>query len=77
MAKMTKDEFKTWVRENLAMSKADQEEMQSEMQQMKDEVDAVREHDPVLAQKMEAITSAADDLLQYMIQIGKDMGLDQ
>ncbi len=77
MAKMTKDEFKTWVGKNLAMSKAEQKEMENDIQQMKEEIDAVREHDPIMAKKMEAITFAADDFLQYMIQIGKDMGIDR
>ncbi len=44
---------------------------------LKEEIDAVREHDPIMAKKMEAITFAADDFLQYMIQIGKDMGIDR
>lgn len=62
---MTREEFVQWIRDN----KPEPEDYES-LEGADGEIAEVREHDPVLADKMQAVVSAGADLLAYFKEIG-------
>jgi hypothetical protein len=63
---MTREEFVDWVRENRPEVE-DEELLSTEADK---EIAEVREHDPVLADKMQAVIVSARDLAAYFKEIG-------